>query len=189
MSKRLGTKADQWKRYRARHLPYVERTCDCGSTFNPKGFQKRCDACRTLACGVCRKSFISPNARPDQMFCSRRCAAMQPHVLERLKLKRGKKPRTYHLRSRERGNAFDREWRRLVFERDDYTCQKCGQHGGRLEADHIKPYSRFPRLRYVLSNGRTLCVPCHRKTPTYGSKARRVKPSAKRLSQEVLAFT
>ena len=35
-----------------------------------------------------------------------------------------------------------------------------------------------------LANGRTLCVPCHKATPTYGSKARR----AKRLSQEVLDF-
>lgn len=54
-------------------------------------------------------------------------------------------------------------WRTKVFERDLYTCQNCGEVGGRLEADHIKPWSLFPELRFVLSNGRTLCKPCHKK--------------------------
>jgi 5-methylcytosine-specific restriction endonuclease McrA len=33
-----------------------------------------------------------------------------------------------------------------------------------LEADHIKPWAYFPSLRFELSNGRTLCRPCHDKT-------------------------
>lgn len=61
-----------------------------------------------------------------------------------------------------------KEWRRAVFERDDYTCQECGERGGDLHADHIKPFAFYPALRSKLSNGRTLCVPCHRETPTYG---------------------
>ena len=65
-----------------------------------------------------------------------------------------------------------REWRRSVFDRDDYTCQQCGQRGGKLQADHIKPFSLFPHLRLVLSNGRTLCVGCHKKTDTYLHKAK-----------------
>jgi 5-methylcytosine-specific restriction endonuclease McrA len=44
-------------------------------------------------------------------------------------------------------------------------------HGSRLEADHIKPFCRFPELRLVVSNGRTLCKDCHRKTPTWGARA------------------
>jgi 5-methylcytosine-specific restriction endonuclease McrA len=60
-------------------------------------------------------------------------------------------------------------WRQAVFERDDYTCQLCGIRGGvELNADHIKPFALYPELRFDLSNGRTLCVPCHRKTDTFG---------------------
>lgn len=58
-------------------------------------------------------------------------------------------------------------WRKSVFIRDSYTCVICGIVGGPLHADHIKPFSKFPELRLSLENGRTLCVPCHKKTPTY----------------------
>lgn len=61
-----------------------------------------------------------------------------------------------------------RRWRLAVFERDNFTCQHCGVRGVRLHADHIKSWARHPELRYDVSNGRTLCVPCHMKTPTWG---------------------
>jgi len=63
-----------------------------------------------------------------------------------------------------------KQWRKAVFERDNYICQKCGKRGnGELNADHIKSWALYPELRYTLSNGRTLCANCHRKTPTYGN--------------------
>lgn len=63
-----------------------------------------------------------------------------------------------------------RLWREAVFKRDDYTCQICGQRGGRLHPDHIKRFSMFPELRFDVSNGRTLCEDCHKQTPTYGRR-------------------
>lgn len=78
-----------------------------------------------------------------------------------------------------RNQAKYKEWRKLVFERDNYTCQECGATTGKkdkfrnfLNADHIKPISQFPCLAHELTNGRTLCVWCHRKTPTWGVNAR-----------------
>jgi hypothetical protein len=61
-------------------------------------------------------------------------------------------------------------WRKAVYERDNYTCIWCGVKGNgkNLNADHIKPFWAFEELRFSLDNGRTLCVPCHRKTDTWG---------------------
>lgn len=71
-----------------------------------------------------------------------------------------------------RCSANYKNWRVSVFERDNYTCQVCGDRGVYLEADHIKPFSEFPELRFEVSNGRTLCKPCHKKTDTYANKQR-----------------
>lgn len=54
------------------------------------------------------------------------------------------------------------EWRNGVFERDNFTCQVCGQVGGDLQAHHLRSWSKYPDLRYVLENGLTLCVECHK---------------------------
>lgn len=69
-------------------------------------------------------------------------------------------------------------WRLAVFVRDNWTCVWCGvrsKAGARVTicADHIKPFAYFPELRHELSNGRTLCMECHKKTDTYLNKAAR----------------
>lgn len=63
-----------------------------------------------------------------------------------------------------------KEWRKSVFERDEYTCKECGKRGGELHAHHEKPFAYFPELRFEVKNGKTMCVPCHRETDSYGSK-------------------
>jgi hypothetical protein len=54
-------------------------------------------------------------------------------------------------------------WRDKVFKRDNYTCQMCGKRGGKLQAHHKFLFSKFPRLRFTISNGITLCKNCHNK--------------------------
>lgn len=76
-------------------------------------------------------------------------------------------------------NSFaHREWRNAVFAKNNYTCVSCGQVRGDIEADHIKPLSiyngtkGYPDIRLDVSNGRTLCRTCHRKTDTYGMRGK-----------------
>lgn len=112
----------------------------------------------TLPCEVCDKpTEMKAYRRADFKYCSRDCyltVHSADNVTSELDLLRG--------------SARYREWRTAVFERDDYTCQECGERGGALQADHIKPFAFYPELRFDLDNGRTLCVPCHRRTDTYG---------------------
>lgn len=61
-------------------------------------------------------------------------------------------------------------WRKSVMERDNFTCLECGQYGGQLQVDHIKPFALYPELRFDQSNGRTLCKGCHFKTDTWGGR-------------------
>lgn len=78
-----------------------------------------------------------------------------------------------HLRKSERNRMMQtidyKLWREAVFKRDKYQCVIGGKkHSNRLEADHIKKWADYPELRFKVSNGRTLCKECHKKTDTYG---------------------
>lgn len=75
-----------------------------------------------------------------------------------------------HLHKQIRQSIEYRLWREAVFKRDNFTCVWCKQKGIMLNADHIKPFSQYPELRFSIDNGRTLCVPCHKTTITYGRK-------------------
>lgn len=55
-----------------------------------------------------------------------------------------------------------KEWREFVFERDNYTCQKCSKRGnGSLNAHHVKSFRDYSELRFDTNNGKTLCEDCH----------------------------
>lgn len=55
-----------------------------------------------------------------------------------------------------------REWREIVFKRDNYTCQTCGCRGNTLNAHHLDGYNNNPDKRILLENGITLCDSCHK---------------------------
>jgi hypothetical protein len=77
-----------------------------------------------------------------------------------------------------------KNWRKILFERDNYTCIWCKERGKELAPDHIKAFSVILsenniktveealncRELWSLRNGRTLCRPCHKTTDTYGKK-------------------
>lgn len=54
------------------------------------------------------------------------------------------------------------EWRKSVYERDNYTCVCCGyDKGGKLNAHHLYSYDSHKKLRTEVCNGVTLCKDCH----------------------------
>lgn len=61
-------------------------------------------------------------------------------------------------------SADYKKWRMAVFTRDNFTCQGCQKVGGNLNAHHIKQFAFYPKLKFVVSNGITLCVECHKIT-------------------------
>ena len=52
-------------------------------------------------------------------------------------------------------------WRNEVFRRDDFRCAICGDETN-IEAHHIKPFLKYPDLRFDVNNGITLCRNCHK---------------------------
>lgn len=115
-----------------------------------------------LSCPVCGSAFPArfPNGQMRcsshgiPKFCSYNCALNGPRH-------RCWKGGIANERDRDMMTNRYKEWRQSVFERDDYTCQDCGERGGRLNAHHVKRYADYPELRYDAENGKTLCVSCH----------------------------
>lgn len=61
-----------------------------------------------------------------------------------------------------RGSFEYKEWVKNVYKKDNYTCQCCGKSKNITKnAHHIRSFASHPDLRFVLSNGITLCEECH----------------------------
>ena len=56
-----------------------------------------------------------------------------------------------------------KNWRRDVFIRDHFTCQKCGHQFISIVAHHIKSFAEYKELWFDVNNGITLCRSCHMK--------------------------
>jgi 5-methylcytosine-specific restriction endonuclease McrA len=112
-------------------------------------------------CRICKKEFSVRPCEYERIFtCSRECFL-------KAKCNKGNsnwKGGTATDRRPEMSTVKYKNWKYGVFKRDNYTCQHCGVRGGNLNAHHIKSWTYFPEFRYLLKNGITLCLKCHRKT-------------------------
>jgi hypothetical protein len=59
------------------------------------------------------------------------------------------------------------EWRKAVYARDGFRCQMPGcnppKRRGKIHAHHIRKWADYPSLRFMVSNGVTLCDKCHKR--------------------------
>lgn len=182
-------------RYKKGHTPWnkqkqVSKKClFCHNSFTDResliGKRKFCSQkCRNLwgrgrkmdtrggkirkICFRCEKEFTCWRYERERKYCSKKCwhddLSDKQSGKGNPNWKGGISPRPLNSRRY-------REWRKAVFERDDYKCVKCGYSGGRiLNAHHKKDWSMFPELRYNVSNGETLCINCHKLTKSFGRK-------------------
>lgn len=77
-----------------------------------------------------------------------------------------------------------KEWRLMVFGRDNFTCRKCGIRGTYLEPHHIKKFSELIEKNNIhskedaikcdvlwdIENGITYCKECHKLLKGQGGK-------------------
>lgn len=56
----------------------------------------------------------------------------------------------------------NKEWRKKVYTRDYWTCQICGRKNMGINAHHLMGYNKYPKLRFKIDNGITLCSDCHK---------------------------
>jgi hypothetical protein len=112
-----------------------DKTCiTCGKVFWVKGVKRR--AQQKVCSQACRKGYMSP------------------------RWKGGKTPANHLLRHSKEYN----EWRKAVYQRDYWTCQKCNIKQKHPVAHHIKNFRIYVPLRYDVNNGMTLCRACHKST-------------------------
>lgn len=179
------TKSDKCVSCRMREKAQVIRgkTCKvCGCKFIDLArnkSQRICNDCIKITktcegCGNPTQRYKISGAS-ERRFCSTSCASKSipketrhiASIKSNLAKWAGHIRKTHQNRAARDSNQY-KDWRLSVFERDNYTCQKCGKHSGNgkrvdLHPHHIKPFATFPSLRFEVSNGITLCKECHRK--------------------------
>jgi 5-methylcytosine-specific restriction endonuclease McrA len=118
----------------------------------------------TVTCEQCGETKeVTPSTAKAFRFCSKDCR----NEWQSTSRMRGQNHHNWkggisHNRAILMASREYKEWRRLVFERDQFACQLCGDaRGGNLHAHHIKFYSLHPELALDVDNGLTLCEPCH----------------------------
>jgi 5-methylcytosine-specific restriction endonuclease McrA len=134
----------------------------------------------TITCESCGKQVTKYRFGRDKIrFCSNKCAHNDMPNYYTGKFGRNhprwREIKKTSLRETIRKSYTYRNWRTMIFKRDDYTCQRCGKRGCYLEVHHKIPFAvildenkilnveeafNFQPL-WSLDNGTTYCLNCH----------------------------
>lgn len=136
----------------------------------------------SMACTTCGVVFYKPSTcsmkewTQQRKFCSYSCRRFTDDVKKRISLTKKRDvgtPRGATHPNWKGGVATEQDtarhsvayknWRDSVYRRDRWTCTDCGIHcqKGNIIAHHLITFADRIDLRYEISNGVTLCRPCH----------------------------
>jgi len=149
-----GNQIDYAEEVRCKDQNILEARCTyCGKWFVPT---KRAVSQRVMA--------LNGNLKGEQrLYCSDGCKAMCPayrqspeNLMKRDMFAAGL------ILPQEINREIQPELRKMVLERDNWTCQKCNDTN-KLHCHHIDPVSLNPIESADVDNCITLCVECHKK--------------------------
>jgi hypothetical protein len=121
-----------------------------------------------ILCLTCKTIFkVKPIASMSAKFCSKLCYGIWNSKIRKgiynPNYKEGKTPINLQIRN----SIENKNWKRQVFRRDNYTCVFCGLKGGWnkrlgrrivLNAHHILLFTIFISMRFNVNNGVTFQV-------------------------------
>ena len=84
-----------------------------------------------------------------------------------------KKIKTFY--KKERARDLLKLWGKVIFKRDGYRCQQCGNRKGMLDPHHIIRKSKGNAPKYDIQNGVCLCRSCHSKFHKFGYEVEYVR--------------
>lgn len=179
--KEFGTYISKIKNGRGMFCSVVCRGVWYGQTFLKEKHPMWKGGKKIIKCIYCDKIFgIKYSQLKAQNFCSRKCWGMWRSENMKGEKAGGWKNGNTNINKSIRGSKNNRDWRRQVFIRDNWTCQECGdksRKGNRIiiHAHHIKSFKDYQELRFDVTNGLTLCKTCHAKKPHIRGKANHAK--------------
>ena len=156
--------------YRIKHQKDFYCSDDCknkGYSLKYTGENKKKYKKIKCNCDICNKQFILNECefkKYNHHYCSKECRYKGMSVFysgENHPSYNHNKPLEERLKDRKYIEYYER--RKNVYEKDNYTCQCCGDNKGHnLVAHHILNYSEHEEIRTNINNGITLCKTCHK---------------------------
>jgi hypothetical protein len=152
---------------------------DCSSKYWSENFSgensgayKGKIKCICEYCGNDFEKLPCHHKRSERHFCSKKCKGLA---------RRGSHKKGYDCKINEllliiRQSFSYLDWRKKCFEKQDYTCIKCNQVGGKLEVHHINPFKVIMKENEIeniddaescqglwnINNGAVMCKKCHK---------------------------
>lgn len=173
------------KYIRASHFKKSTKYCSkkCYNIIQYKNSRRKCI--------ICEKDFICyPSAirLRNRKTCSMKCRSKL--AVQRGEERRKNQPTVKKNRAIRYSKKFT-DWRNAVYKRDNYTCQKCKARSKKsnpvyLEPHHIKQFAFYPKVRFDINNGITLCEKCHKKIRHYHTFEKELL--AKELEKEIAEY-